>query len=235
MTEVYLFYSSLTLFAMGCLTLILFILLRLRHHKMNSLPKNLSANIFNKTFNVLNPYPEHRKIIHSFLSTLPFIPFITSFVFIVFLLKMFESGLLLSTVIIIVCLNLMLIDVAAETHEDAGVLIEAVHGECDLGVGDVKAFQTVKKALPRLSNYYLVLAILFFAFAATLNYIWSSILWILTQIVGLILELSATTGVIAYPVAVFLFAIIIVSIQIIIVIIKNKFLRYVIEAPSFRD
>lgn len=235
MTEAYLFYSSLTLLAMGCLTLVLSASLRLKHYRIDSLPKNLSASIFDKTFNVLNPYSEHGKIIHNFLSALPLIPVFVSVVFFVFLLKILEYGLLLSLVIIIVCLNLMLTDVASETYQNTEIFIKAVHKRADLGVGDIKAFQTLKNALPKLSNYYLALSILFLIFAATLGYIWSSLSWVLTQVAGLISEISATNGFVAYQVAVFLFALIIAIVQIFVLKVKDKFLSYVIELPSFRD
>ncbi len=235
MAEAYLFYSSLTLFAMGCLTLVLFVSFHLKYHRISNLPKNLSASIFDKTFNVLNPYSEHGKIIHNFLSALPLIPVFVSVVFFVFLLKILEYGLLLSLVIIIVCLNLMLTDVASETYQNAEIFIKAVHKRADLGVGDIKAFQTLKNALPKLSNYYLALSILFLIFAATLGYIWSSLSWVLTQVAGLISEISATNGFVAYQVAVFLFVLIIVIVQIFVLKVKDKFLSYVIELPSFRD
>jgi len=202
---------------------------------MNSLPKNLSANIFNVTFNVLNLYPEHRKTIHTFLSALPLIPFVISLVFFIFLWKAVEYGLLLSLVIIIVCLNLILTDIASETYQSAEIFIKAVHGKADLGVGDIQAFQILKNALPRLSNYYLALSILFLGFTATLDRIWYSLLWFFSQVAGLIPKISATTGIIAYQVVVLLFALIIIIIQIFALKVKNKFLSYVIELPRSRD
>ena len=229
MAEAYLFYSSLTLFAMSCLTLVLFVLFRLKHHKISSFPKNLSANFFDKTFNVLDPYPERRKILHNFLSVLSIIPIILSIVFAAFVWKILEYGLLLSLVIIIVCLNLMLTDVASETYQNAEIFIKAVHKRADLGVGDIKAFQTLKNVLPKLSNYYLALSILFLIFAATLGYIWSSLLLFFSQVIGLIVEVSATTGIIAYQVAVLIFALIVVLVQIFAWKIKNKFLRHLVE------
>jgi hypothetical protein len=214
MAEAYLFYSSLTLFAMSCLTLVLFVSFRLKYHRISNLPKNLSANVFDKTFNVLNPYSEPRKIFHNFLSVLPIIPIILSIVSTAFLWKILEYGLLLSLVIIIVCLNLMLTEVASETYQTTVILIKAVRKRTELVTDDIKAFQTLKNALPKLSNYYLALSILFLVFAATLGYIWSSLLLFFSQVIGLILELSATTGIIAYQVAVLIFALIVVLIQI---------------------
>jgi len=235
MAETYLFYSSLTLFAMGCVALVLFLFFRLKYHEMNSYPKNLSANIFNKTFNVLDPYPERRKIIHSFLSAVPLIAFFASLAFAILLWKVFEYGLLSSFFILIVCLNLMLIEVASEIYQTTGIFIKAFQDGTGLGVSDIQAFQILKNALPKLSNYYLALSILFFVFAAMLGYIWSSLLLFFSQVIGLILEVSATTGIIAYQVAVLMFALIVVLIQIFAWKIKNKFLRHLTELPSFGD
>jgi len=235
MAEIYLFYSSLTLFAMGCVALVLFLFFRLKYHGMNSYPKNLSANIFNKTFNVLDPYPERRKIIHSFLSAVPLIIFFTCFTFAILLWKIFEYGLLSSFFILLVCLNLMLMDVMSEIYQVTKIFIKAVRSGTSLGVGDIKAIQLLKRALPRLSNYYLVLSILFFVFAAMLGFIWSSMLWFFSQVIGLILEISATTGFMGFQVAVFLFALIVVVIQIFAWNIKNRFLRHLTELPSFGD
>ena len=231
MAEAYLFYSSLTLFAMSCLTLVLFVSFRLKYHRISNLPKNLSANVFDRTFNVLNPYSEHGKILHNFLSVLPIIPIILSFVFIAFLWKILEYGLLLSLVIVIVCLNLILPEIVAEAYQNVKIIIKAVEGKVDFGVGDIKAFQTLKNALPKLSDYYLALSILFFAFAATFSYIWGSIIWFFTQFSGFLLEISAKTGPMGFQVALFLFALIIVIIQIFVLKIKNKFLRRVTELP----
>jgi len=235
MAEIYLFYSSLTLSAMGCLALVLFLFFRLKYQRMNSCPKNLSANIFNKTFNVLDPYPERRKIIHSFLSAVPLIVFFACLAFVILLWKIFEYGLLSSFFILLVCLNLMLMDVMSEIYQVTKIFIKAIRSEASLGVGDIKAIQVLKRALPRLSNYYLALSILFFVFAAMLGYIWSSLLWFFSQVIGLILEISATTGIIAYQVAVLMFSLIVVLIQIFAWKIKNKFLRHLTELPSFGD
>lgn len=231
MAEAYLSYSSLTLFAMSCLTLAFSILLRLKYYRLNSFPKNLSANIFDRTFNVLDPYSESRKIIHRFLSAVLLIPFFASLVSVILFWKILESGLLLSLVIVIVCLNLILPEIVAEAYQNVKIIIKAVEGKVDFGVGDIKAFQTLKNALPKLSDYYLALSILFFAFAATFSYIWGSIIWFFTQFSGFLLEISAKTGPMGFQVALFVFALIIVIIQIFVLKIKNKFLRRVTELP----
>lgn len=229
MAEAYLFYSSLTLLAMGCLTLALSMLFRLKSHVINSLPKNLSANVFNKTFIVFNPYPEHRKINYSFLSALPILVFFACLGFILVAWKIFEYGLMSSFFILIICLYLIVVEVAPETYQNTRIFIKAVQRGTSLGVGDLRVFQIVRKALPRLSNYYLGLTISFVTFAATMNYIWPLTLWFLSRLVGLILDAGAVTGFVGWQVTVFLFTLTVVIIQIFVGKLKAKFLSYVAE------
>lgn len=223
------FYSSLTLFTMCCLALAISIFLRLKSHAINNLPKDLSANVFDKTFVVFNPYQEHRKIIHSFLSALPLLVGFASAGFALIVWKMLECGLLLSLFILIIGLNLIVMEDAPEVYQSSKTFIKAVQGGTSLGVGDLKVFQIIKKAMPKLSNYYLGLSILFMASSVMLPYIWSSALWFFAQFIGLILQVSAPTGIISYLVAAFLLALTLVAIQISASAVKNKLLSYTME------
>jgi len=215
---------------MGCLTILLSLVFRLKHRKISHLPRNLSASIFDKTFNVFNPYPEHRRIIHNFISALPLIVPLVCLVFVPLIWKVFESGLFLSLVLLLVCPNLMLIEVASDTYQNARLFIKAFDIKADLGAGDLKVFQALRRVMPKLSNYYLVMSILFLTLAATLSYIWSLLLWSFTQVAGLILQVAALTGsAIGFQVAVFLFALVIIIIQILIWKIKSKLLSHLME------
>jgi hypothetical protein len=180
----YIFYSSLALSGMGCIALILSILFRLKSRKINSLSKNLLANNFSKTFKVLDPYGEKIKVIHNLLFLLPLILTIVLLFSFISLLKIIQYGLFLSFLIIIVGLNLMLVDVFSEVYQDANIFIKAIDAKADVGVGDVKAFQILKNAIPKLSNYHLILSISFFIFAFTIGYIWSSLLWLFSYLVN---------------------------------------------------
>jgi hypothetical protein len=222
---------------MGCLTLVLSILFRSKHHRINSLPRNLSANVFNKSFNVINPYPEHRRIIHS-LWALPLMIFLAGLVSMFFIWKVFESGLVLSLVLLIICINLMLTEVAYEVYQNANTFIKAFNNKADLGVGDLKAFQTLKRLMPRISNYYLILSIIFLTSAATLGYALSSLLLSFAQIIDLIVEFSKSTtealGLAHMPevvpiLAVFLFVLLVGALQIFVWKIKNKFLSHLLR------
>jgi len=230
--EPYVFYSCLTLFAMGCSALTLSIFFRLKSKALNGLPKNLSANVFNKTFIVFNPYAEKRKIIHSFLSVFPFLVSFASLGFALALLILVEAGLMLSLFMILIGLNLIVMEDAPEVYQNSRSFVKAVEGRSNLGVGDLRVFQIMKRLVPKLSNYYLGLTITFITFSVMLPYIWSSLLSLFTQFIGLILQVSASTGAGAWLVAVFLFNLTIFIIQIFASIIKSKLLGYVMESPT---
>lgn len=232
MVEEYIFYSSLTLYGMGCIALILSILFRLKSHKINSLSTNLLANNFSKTFKILDPYGEKIRVIHKLLSLLPLILTVFLLLSLIALLKIIQYGLFLSFLIIIVGLNLLLIDVLSEVYQDANIFIKAIDAKSDVAVGDVKAFQILKNAIPKLSNYHLILSISFFIFAFTIDYIWSFLLWLFGYLVNLILEIGAPTGFIAYAVVTLIFVSIVAIIQILVNRVKNKFLTSITETPS---
>jgi len=221
--------SSLTLLAMGCSVLVVSVIFRLKSRAINSLPKNLSANVFDKTFIVFNPYQEKRKIIHSLLLVLPLLVGFVSAGFFLILFKILEYGLLISFFILIIGLNLMALESAFDVYRNSKIFIKAVQSGTSLGVGDLKVFQLIKKVMPKLSNYYLGLSILFIASSVMLPYIWSSALWFFAWFIGLILQVSAPTGVISWQVAVFLFVLILVAIQFFASAVKNKLLSHMME------
>jgi len=235
MVEAYIFYSSLALSGMGCIALALSVLFRLKSRKINSLSTNLLANNFSKTFKILDPYGEKIRVIHRLLSLLPLLLTAFLLVFLIALLEIIQYGLFLSFLIVIAGLNLLLIDVFSEVYQDASVFIKAVDAKADVGVGDVKAFQILKNAIPKLSNYYLILSISFFIFAFTIGYIWSSILWLFGYLVNFILEIGVPTGFIAYAVVTLIFVSLVAIIQILVNRVKNKFLTTITETPSFEE
>ncbi len=238
LAETHLSYSSLMLFAMSYLTLALSIFFRLKHRKLNSLPMNLSANVFDKTFNIFNPYnpsipPKHRRIVQSYLPILDVIINLAPWILVplVFLIYAMSSDFLISLILLLVCLHLMFVDFASETHQTSKNIIKAVHDEADLGVGDIELVQKLKRILPRLSNYYLVLSILFLTLAVTKNYIWSSLLWLFFQPIRLIFEVSELAGFLGWQVAVFLYGAIVFIVLTLAWKIKSKILDYMEGTP----
>ncbi len=233
LAEVYLFYSSITLLAMGCSAMILSIIFRLKSHAINSIPKNLSANVFNKTFNIFNPYSEHRKIIHRLLFLLPIVVLFAAFGFIFVAVKILEYGLTVSLFVLVMCLSLIAVEVAPEIYQNANTFIKAMQFGTHLGVGDIKALQLLRRSLPRLSNYFLGLSILFIALSATLGYIWPFTMSLLTSLIGLTFEAGKVVGGPAsWLVPVFLFAAVAMSVQILAWKARSRFFGYLIQLPS---
>jgi len=201
---------------MGCLALALSVFFRLKSHAINNVSENLSPSIFDKTFNVFNPYPEHIKIIHSILFILPILVFLLAFGSFLVAIRIFEYGFIASLCISIVCLDLIVVEVAPEVYKNTKTFISAVHCGTSLGVGDLEVFKFLRWILPRLSNYYLGLSILFIALAVTLSYIWASALLVLAQFIGLTLEVGAVFGWIGWLVSVFVFVITVACLQILV-------------------
>lgn len=232
MVESYLFSSALTLFIMGCLALALSILFRFRFKALNCLPQNLSASLFHRTFIVFNPYTQQKKVIHSFLSLLPTAVGFATLGLALGLLLAFEAGLLLSSFITIIGLNLIVLEEAPETYRISKTFIVAVQKGADLGTGDLNIFQKVKTFMPKLSNYYLGLSVVLIAFSAALPYIWSSALWVFTQYTQLIFQISANAAAAGWIVCIFLLALALVVIQIFASMIKRKLMGYKVSTSS---
>ena len=229
MVEEYLFYSSMILSVMSCLALVLCIYLRLQCHKIKRIPKDLSANVFNKTFVVFNPYSEHTKLIHNFLSLLPILVLLATLGFVILALLAIELGLLLSLVILIVCLNLLILDLLPEILKNAKIFLRAYYGGTSFGVGDLQVLDLIKHALPKLAYYYMGLTAFFAATAVLMSHCWNLMLLLLSQFIGLLVQGSTPFGAVGWQVAVFLYTIVLVAIQFSILIMKKRLLRYILE------
>lgn len=229
-------YSSIVLVVMGCLSLALFLIFRFKIRVFRSLPDNSSAEVFHRTFNVLDPYPKRSKLIHQLLTLLPFFVFVASAAFTFLLIEAFLSGLVLSLIIVIICLNLIIIDELFEVYKTANVFIKAINEEVDFGMGDVRILQVIKKALPKACNYYLSLTISFMFFALALPYVMNPTLWLFSYFIGVILAISAQASFLAPLIAVLLLALITVLTQIFVRKAKSKFLNnLIVETAVSRE
>lgn len=228
MNEIYLFVAYLTLLAIGCLSFLISIILRSKSHTINKLPENLTPNIFNKTFNVFDPFPRQRKITHNLL-ILPLAVFLANLFFILILLKTFEVGLLLPFFLFQMGLNLIMVEDALEAYRWSKNLAYAIKNGNSLGVGDLKALNAIRKLLPKLSNYYFGLAIFFITSAVLLPYIMPSVVLLLAQFAGFIIQISAPAGFTNWLIVTFIFALISVFIQIFISYFKRKLLIRITE------
>lgn len=231
--EAYLFYSSIALLAMGCSALMLSIVFRLKSHTINRIPRNLSAGIFNKTFNIFNPYAERRKIIHRLLFLLPIVVVYAAFGFPFVALKIIEYGLTASLFMLFACLSLIAVETTPEIYQNANTFIEAIQRRTRLGIGDIEVLHLLRKTLPKLSNYYLGLSILFITLSATLGYIWPSILSLLTNFIGLALEVGKVVGgPVSWMVPVFLFAVVVMFVQTLVWKVRSRLVKFLIQLPG---
>ena len=158
------FTASMVLLTMGFVSLAISLSLRLKSRALGSSEENTQIGIFKRTFNVFNPYPARRKVIHGNLRLLIFIAIYGSFVGIGFaIMKIFEFGFLLAFFTLVICLGFLLIDETLEIHKNAGIFVNAFRKHTPFGEGDLEALNFLKRTLPRLSNYHLMIAVAFFA------------------------------------------------------------------------
>ncbi|MEM3578070.1 MAG: hypothetical protein QXX51_06420 [Candidatus Bathyarchaeia archaeon] len=218
-------FASLILFAMGCLALVLSIVFRLKFRELDSLPKNLSAKIFDKTFVVFNPYASHGKIIHSYLLTSVFIASFTAFLVSLFLFFMIAAGLVLSIFFILTALNLIVLDDAFDVYGNSKLFLNAIHNGDSLGVGDLKVFSHLKLFTRKLSNYYLGVTIFLLLLSMLLPYVFYPALFTFCQFMGLIIQASSIAGAVSWQFAVFLFALVLVFFEMFVIKIKVKLFK----------
>jgi hypothetical protein len=191
--ELSLLLSSMVFIGMGCIALVFSLALHKRSRSLAKLPKDISANIFNKTFNVLHVGLEHRNIISSHTGLVIFIALYGSwFAVTCLLVKIFESGGVLGAVTLLICAGLLMIDETQELHKNAGLFAKAVEGGTALGKGDVQALNFVRGAVSKLSQYHLVLAVAFFASSIGVPYIVDGSLVASAEIAQAVLTMSTS-------------------------------------------
>jgi hypothetical protein len=185
----------------------------------------LSANIFNKTFVVFNPYSGQRKIIHNYLLALTFVVGFTAFFVSLLLFFMVATGLALSIFIILTAVNLIFLDDAFEVYGNSKLFLNTIRNGSDLGVGDLKVFSYLKLLTRKLSNYYICITVLLFLLSVLLPYILYPALLAFCQVVGLMIQVSSVAGVVSWQLTVFLFAFVLVLFEIFVLRIKGRIFK----------
>lgn len=184
--------SSIVLVAMGCIALLFSLILRQKSRALNSLPKNLSANVFDKTFNVFEPDEQHRKIISSHTGLIIFVAVYGSWLAaMIAVFKTFEAGGILACVTFLICAGLLLIDETQEINKNAGIFLKALRNGAGLGKGDLQALSVIRKASSKLTRYHMILATLFFASAATIPSLVNTALLATAEIAAAALAISS--------------------------------------------
>jgi hypothetical protein len=163
--------SFLILLIMSAIALAISFLLYSKFRIMTRLPSDLPLKVFNKTFNVFNPYPEQRKVIHKFIFLIPVALAYGSFILATYVaITIVEMELVTSFLIFIFSAALIVVEEPFAVYRNANIFIKAVKSKVDFGKGDLDVFLLVKQSLPKLSRYYLFLTVLFFAGSVSLSY-----------------------------------------------------------------
>ncbi|MGB9684219.1 MAG: hypothetical protein ACPL1Z_04725 [Candidatus Bathyarchaeales archaeon] len=205
--ELYVAYASIVLFTMSCLSLVLSLIFRLKFNRLMSLKSaDLSVNVFNKTFVVFDPYPDQRRIIHSYILIWPFIVGFAAFLLSLLSFLIIGMGLALVLFTMLVGINLVIVEDGFEVYRNSKLFINAVGAGCSLGVGDLKFLSILKLFTRKLSCYYFVVGTLLFFISLALPYIFTPVVVIFCQFIGLIIQSSAILGAVGWQFTVFLFS-----------------------------
>ena len=162
------FYSSLTMFVFGFFSVVFAFFFRRGFRRLKRVFGEPSVSVFDRTFNIFDPFPQSRRVVDTFLMAVPFLGLAGMGVAFLVFVEVLVNGLLLSAILAIICLNLLFVDGAFEVYHDASVFLKASKDR-GFGEGDLKAFGVMKNALSRLSNYYVGLAVVFVVVGALLS------------------------------------------------------------------
>ena len=142
---------------------------------------------------------------------------------------MVAAGFLLSTFIIIITLNIIVIEEAPEVYMNSRLFVKAVQNKRNLAEGDVKALNLVRKLAPKISNYYLGISAILIITSVALPYVWESLPSLTNWLVASAANLSGLSGILVFQVVAFLLAISFVIIQLVAFKLKNRIFRYEIK------
>jgi len=99
--------------------------------------------------------------------------------------------LLLTLLVAIVGLSLIMVEESVEAYADSKLLVRAIEGGSQLGVGDVRLLSLMKRLLPKLTRYYLGVAVLFFVGAVVLPFVWMQFLWYFAVVFGGLIQVAS--------------------------------------------
>lgn len=227
----YLLWASSTLVIMGLAALALAVFFRRRSERLKDISGNVSANVFNKTFVVFEPYSK-TTVYHSFLSFLPFVPLIGGFGMAVLLFYIIESGLLLTVLVFIMALSLIVVEESPEAYTESKILMNAIENRSNMGEGDMRLLRLTRRLLPRLSTYYICLAVFLFALAGVLPYVWSSALWYFSVFFGSMIQASVMAGPTSWMAAIAVYAIVITAIIFLAAKAKSRLFEHYAERAA---
>ena len=234
LVESYLLYASAALAAMGVVASVLAFVFRMRLRKLTAVSRNAEATVFSRTFMVFDPY-EKKTILHRFLPLFMTMPFIGAMALGVMLLLLVSSGLLLALLVVVVSVGLMTVGESFEAHTESKLLIRAMKNGDRLGTGDIRLLEVTKMILPRLTFYYVVLAAFLFVLAAVFPFTWTDVLLYSTILFGFAIQMGSIGGPAGWMVSLGLYALIIVGLQVLVTLVKNRLFGYRLESSGVKQ
>ena len=219
--DVAVLYASVALVVMGGVALVLSWVFRVRLKRLVAVSGGSVVSVYNRTFAVFDPYGQATTVFHRFLGLLPFVPLILGFGMAVLFLVIIDSGLLLTLLVAIVGLSLIMVEESVEAYADSKLLIRAIEGGSQLGVGDVRLLSLMKRLLPRLMRYYLGVAVVFFVLAGVLPFVWMQFLWYFAVVLGSLIQ-AASSGPASWLLAIGLYAGAVAVFVFLITLAKNR-------------
>jgi hypothetical protein len=189
--DVSLLSTTAVLLIMGAVAVVFALMLRQKSRALGRLPKDLSVRVFDRTFNVFDPSSERRRIVNSHTGLVIFVAvygFWITATYVVF--KAFEIGAILGSIAFLICAALLMIDETQEFNRNAGIFVKAIAKGSGLGKGDLRVLAVMRKTLPRLSKYHLVLAVLFFASALAVPFLVDAVFLATAGVASVVFALS---------------------------------------------
>jgi len=182
----------MVLFVMGFVSLMISVLLHFKYRELRKLSENPRVSVFDKTFNVLNLFPEHRQALQNGLIMVFILSVLAYFVIGYVVVSVFD--VLLRLALVLPCLGFMMIESVYDIYDNTKDFTKALKDGVKLGKGDYTALFFLKETLPRLRAYYALLAIFLFASFAAAPYVFEPALMIFVQAVSLMwtVPISAT-------------------------------------------
>lgn len=215
-------YASAALLIMGLSSLILAALFRLKFNALKNLSRaGLSANVYNKTFAVFDPFSETRKMLHSYLPVWAIIVGFASFMASLAVFVLLGMGFGLSIFTVLTGLSLIVMDDAFDIYKNSNMFANAISRGSSLGVGDLKVFFILKVYTRRLSYYYLGVAVFLASASLALPYILNQTMLAIALLMGGITQISSVAGFVNWQLAVLVFSVCVVLFETLIIKIKS--------------
>ncbi len=201
------FSAFLVVLGASLASLVLAVSVFLENRALGKLPTNLDMDVFDRTFNVFDPFPTQQKTISSVVSSIPFLALIGGLTIAYFgMIALATEGLALAVVVLIFCLGILMLDEAYELLKNARIFVNASKSGGKFAAGDIAVLLIMKKTLPKLCAYYLFLVAAFVTSAAVFPYVVPVAMQVLARFVGVALDVAAYAGILGYILAALVFA-----------------------------